>query len=318
MDASAIDQIQLSFSPAALSALNGIIAVILFGVALDIRWQDFVSVTRKPQAVMTGMFCQFLLLPAIAWICILLLDPHPSIALGLLLVSACPGGNVSNFLTAMGGGHAALSVSLSGLSTAASIIMTPANFLFWAGLYPPTEALLRDLSLSPVDILTTVLLILVLPTVLGMGLAARYPGMAERLRRPMRVASMLMLAGFILLGLAGNWQAFVQHIGVAFWIVAIVNALGLCCGYGLARVGRLNESEARAVAFETGIQNSGFGLVLCFNHFAGLGGMAMIAAWWGVWHLISGLTLASVWKRYPPASSPGAPGVNASRSDAAR
>lgn len=302
MDASGIDQIQLSFSPTALAVLNGIIAVILFGVALDIRWQDFRSVTRRPQAVLAGLFCQLLLLPAIAWGCILLLRPHPSIALGLMLVSACPGGNVSNFLTAMSGGHAALSVSMSGLSTLASIVMTPLNFMFWAGLYPPTQVLLKALPLSPADILLTVLVILVIPTVLGMGLAGRYPSVAQRLKRPMRMASMLMLAGFIVLGLVGNRSAFVEHIGVAFWIVATVNALGLGIGYWLARQVRLSEAESRAVAFETGIQNSGFGLVLCFNHFAGLGGMAMIAAWWGVWHLISGLTLASLWRRYGTAT----------------
>jgi len=300
VDAATVDQIQLNFSPASLGALNVIIAIILFGVALDLRVADFRAVLRKPQGFAAGMICQFLLLPALAWACILLMRPDPGVALGLLLVASCPGGNVSNFLTAMARGNAALSVSMSGVSTLASIIMTPANFVFWARRYEPTEALLQTLSLSPSDIFMTVLLILVIPTLCGMGAAARFPKLAARIQRPMHMLSMVFLGLFILGGLLGNWQAFINHVGVAFGIVAIVNALGLTAGYTLARLAGLDEADGRAVAFETGIQNSGFGLLICFNHFAGLGGMAIIVAWWGVWHLISGWGLATFWKRRIP------------------
>ncbi len=299
-----IDQIQLNFNPAALQVLNLLLAVVMFGVALDLRMEDFRRVVRLPRAPMIGLACQFLLMPAFAFMLLLWLEPAPSIALGIMLVAACPGGNVSNFFTAVAGGNVALSVSMSAVSTLASIAMTPLNFMFWGRLHPQTSDLLRQIELAPWDIFLTVLTILIIPTILGM-LTARYqPGWAQRLLRPMRVLSIGFLLLFIGGAFAANLDNFLNYIGTAFWIVLTVNAMALALGYWVSRLARLGLRDARAVAFETGIQNSAFGLLLIFNFFEGLGGMALIAAWWGVWHLISGLSLAHVWSRRRPALAP--------------
>lgn len=297
----AIDQVQLNFDPGALAALNWILAIVMFGVALDLRLEDFRRVLRAPWAPGIGLLCQFLLMPAIATGLLVLIQPAPSVALGIILVAACPGGNVSNFFTSLARGNAALSISMSSISTLAAILMTPFNFLFWGSVNPATAPLLRSISLQPSDILLTVLTILVLPTILGM-LAAHYkPAIAAKLTRPMRWFSILVLFAFVIGALQANFEHFKTYIGVAFWVVLLVNAVALSTGYLLARLARLGEANARAVCFETGIQNSGFGLILCFNFFGGLGGMAIIAAWWGVWHLITGLSLASYWARRLPA-----------------
>ena len=297
----AIDQVQLNFDPGALAALNWILAIVMFGVALDLRLEDFRRVLRAPWAPGIGLLCQFLLMPAIATGLLVLIQPAPSVALGIILVAACPGGNVSNFFTSLARGNAALSISMSSISTLAAILMTPFNFLFWGSVNPATAPLLRSISLQPSDILLTVLTILVLPTILGM-LAAHYkPAIAAKLTRPMRWFSILVLFAFVIGALQANFEHFKTYIGVAFRVVLLVNAVALSTGYLLARLARLGEANARAVCFETGIQNSGFGLILCFNFFGGLGGMAIIAAWWGVWHLITGLSLASYWARRLPA-----------------
>ena len=297
----AIDQVQLNFDPGALAALNWILAIVMFGVALDLRLEDFRRVLRAPWAPGIGLLCQFLLMPAIATVLLVLIQPAPSVALGIILVAACQGGNVSNFFTSLARGNAALSISMSSISTLAAILMTPFNFLFWGSVNPATAPLLRSISLQPSDILLTVLTILVLPTILGM-LAAHYkPAIAAKLTRPMRWFSILVLFAFVIGALQANFEHFKTYIGVAFWVVLLVNAVALSTGYLLARLARLGEANARAVCFETGIQNSGFGLILCFNFFGGLGGMAIIAAWWGVWHLITGLSLASYWARRLPA-----------------
>lgn len=302
-----IDQVQLNFNPAALVALNGVLAVIMFGVALDLRAADFRRVLRTPAAAAVGLACQFCIMPALAFVIVQALNPAPSIGLGILLVAACPGGNVSNFLTSLSGGNTALSVSLSGVSTLASVVMTPANFLFWGSRDPAMAALLQEIALSPADMVQTVAAILVAPTVAGMVLARWRPSWAAALRTPMRVASVVVLGGFVVGALMANREHFIAQVGVAFWIVALVNAAGLALGYAACRAVRLAHADARAVAFETGIQNSGFGLILCFNYFAGLGGMAIVAAWWGVWHLVSGLTLAGLWARLTRASAARAP-----------
>ena len=298
-----IDAVQLNFNPGALAALNWILAIVMFGVALDLRVADFRRVARAPLAPVVGLVCQFLLMPALAPGLLMLIRPAPSIALGIILVAACPGGNVSNFFTSLGKGNAALSISMSAISTMASVVMTPFNFLFWGSVNPHTRELLQSISLSPADIFTTVLTILILPTVLGMAARHWQPGWAARLLRPMRIFSILVLFAFVIGALQANFGHFVEYIGVAFWVVLLVNATALTLGYWMARAVRLGAYDARAVCFETGIQNSGFGLILCFNFFGGLGGMAIIAAWWGVWHLVTGLSLASWWSRRPTGSA---------------
>lgn len=295
----AIDQVQLNFNPASLMFINWMLAIVMFGVALDLRVADFKRVFKQPKAPAIGLLCQFLLMPALACLLVFVLTPPPSVALGIILVSACPGGNVSNFFTSFAKGNAAVSVSMSAVSTLVSIVMTPFNFMFWGQINPHTRPLIQQIELMPSDILGTVLSILVLPTVLGMALAAYKPGWARRLIKPMRWFSLLTFVGFIAAASAANYQHFISYIGSAFGIVFLVNGTALALGYGMACWAQIAAADARAVCFETGIQNSGFGLVLVFQFFAGLGGMAIIVAWWGVWHLISGLLLALYWSKRP-------------------
>lgn len=295
-----VDHIDLQFSSTSLTVLNLIIGLIMFGVALDMRWSDFRRAARTGRAAVVGLGSQFVVLPALTFALIWLLEPHPSMALGMILVASCPGGTMSNFLTHLGQGDTALSVSLSAVSTLAAAIMTPFNLAFWGGLYAPTSALLQDIALRPLDLFLTICTILVLPIALGMTFAHRQPRWAARARRPMRIFSLLCFAGFVIVALAGNFRIFLSHIGIVAGLVLVHNGGALAGGYGLSRLVGLEETARRAVTFEVGIQNSALGLILIFDFFNGLGGMALVAAWWGVWHLVSGLSLASYWSRRHP------------------
>lgn len=295
-----VDHIALQFSSTSLTILNVIIGLIMFGVALDMGWDDFRRVGRTGRAAVVGLSSQFLILPALTFGLIWLLRPHPSMALGMLLVASCPGGTVSNFLTHLARGDTALSVSLSAVSTLAAALMTPFNLAFWGGLYEPTAQLLRQVALSPLDLLLTICTILLAPVLLGMTLASRRPAWAARARRPMRIFSLVCLAGFVVVALVANFDTFLQHIGWVASLVLLHNGVALTSGYVLAGAAGLTESARRAVTFEVGIQNSGLGLILVFDFFGGLGGMAIVAAWWGVWHLISGSLLATFWSRRTP------------------
>ena len=121
----AVDQIRLSFDGGSLILLNVILGLLMLGVALDIRVADFVRIVRDPRGPLIGLVAQFLLLPAATFGLTLLLDPVPSVALGMILVAACPGGNISNFLAWLARGNAALSVGMTAISTAAAVVMTP-------------------------------------------------------------------------------------------------------------------------------------------------------------------------------------------------
>jgi BASS family bile acid:Na+ symporter len=287
-----IDQVQLHFNPQTLQFLNAVLGLVMFGVALDLQVEDFRVALRTPKALALGLFGHHVLFPAMTYVLVWILQPQPSIALGMILVSSCPAGHISNFLVHFSRGNTALSVSVSALSTLAALVMTPLNFAFWGNLSPVTSGLMKQVAMSPWEMLQVVVLLLGVPLVLGMGVAHRYPGFAARIRKPMKWLSLLVLVGFIVGALAANFQHFLAYIQFVVLVVFIHNLLALATGYGLSTALGLPERDRRAITFEMGIQNSGLGLILIFNFFNGLGGMAIVTAWWGIWHIVAGMTLA--------------------------
>lgn len=291
-----LDDVLLNFSSGSLLILNIILGIVMFGVALDLKIEDFLRLVRAPIAFLAGFGSQFIFLPAATFLLVIAVKPQASVALGMIMVAACPGGNISNFFTHRAGGTTALSVSMTAVATMAAVIMTPFNLAFWGGLYEPSAQLVRQTSVDPLQMAMTVAMLLVVPLALGMFVNARFETAARRLRRPMRIASMLIFAAFVIGALSANWQHFMDYVGAVFIIVLIHNAVALAGGYGIAMASGLNERDRRAISIETGIQNSGLGLILIFNFFDGLGGMAIVAAWWGVWHILSGFAVASFFK----------------------
>ena len=299
-----IDQVQLSFNPQTLTLLNTVLGLVMFGVALELKVDDFKAAFRTPRALALGLLGHHVLFPAMTYVLIWILKPIPSIALGMILVSSCPAGHISNFLVHLSRGNTALSVSVSALSTAVALVMTPLNFAFWGNLHPVTSGLMRQVAMSPWEMLEVIVLLLGVPLVAGMWVARRYPGFAVRIRKPMKILSMLVLVGFIVGALAANFRHFLDYIQFVLVVVFIHNLLALATGYSLSAALRLPERDRRAITFEMGIQNSGLGLILIFNFFNGLGGMAIVTAWWGIWHIVAGLTLATYWKRRDPQGAP--------------
>jgi bile acid:Na+ symporter, BASS family len=299
MDPALVDQIHLNFNRSGLLALNAVIGLMMYGMALDMRLEDFKRVARSPKGPAIGLGAQFILLPAFTYLLTLILPVTPSMALGMMLVAACPGGNLSNVMTYLAGGNAALSVSMTAVSTAAAVVMTPFNLALWGSLNPATHAILRKVSLNPMDVFQTIVLILGIPLLLGIITSRFYPRLADRIRKPFKFVSIVIFCLFVAAALGANWQNFLRAIGLVAFGVFVHNALALTIGYTSASVFGLVERDRRAVSIEVGIQNSALALVLVFQFFGGLGGMAIIAGWWGIWHIISGLTMVLFWSRRP-------------------
>jgi bile acid:Na+ symporter, BASS family len=299
MEPLAIDQVRLNFNPQGLMAINGAIGLMMLGVSLDLKLDDFKRIMVSPKAPGIGLLAQFLLLPAFTFLLTLILKPHPSMALGMILVAACPGGNLSNIMTYLAKGNCAVSISMTAISTIAAIFMTPLNLSIWGSLNPDTAEILRRVSLSPVDVFITVFIILGIPLILGQVLARFFPNLADRVRRPFKIFSLIFFMLIICGALAANWKNFISYVGIVMFAVFLHNALALNLGYWSGRLAGLTERDARATCIEVGIQNSALGLVLVFNFFDGLGGMAILVAWWGVWHIIAGLTTAFIFTRRP-------------------
>jgi BASS family bile acid:Na+ symporter len=306
----AFDHIRLNFSPEGLHMLNIALAFIMFGVALEIKLDHFKKLLLNPVSAFVGVFSQFLVLPFLTFVLAVLLKNYitPTIALGMILVAACPGGNVSNFISSLAKGNVALSVSLTAIATMAAVFVTPLNFALWGNLYTGflehsnAAQLVRPLHIDMMQMFQTVFLILGIPLVLGISVNTKWPEFTRKITKPIKRLSILLFVVILVIAFAKNFHHFLIVIKYIFLIVLVHNALALASGYYLAKVFKRPVIDRRTISIETGIQNSGLALVLIFNPKIfppdmELGGMAIIAAWWGIWHIVAGLTLAGFWNK---------------------
>lgn len=291
-----LSNLHLNFNEDNLLALNISIAIIMFGVALGIDRQKFIELAENPKSVFAGVFSQFLLLPALTFLLIILLNPLPELALGMILVAACPGGNVSNFYSSISNGNIALSISLTAIATVGAVFMTPINFTFWSELYLNKN---QDfgIELDFWNMLKTISLILGAPLIFGLWFASKFKKITQKILKPIKVLSFFILIAIIALAFSKNIDIFLAYYEYIIYIVFIHNAIALLSGFYFAKMLKLPIEDQRTVSIETGIQNSGLALVIVFGMFNGNGGMALIAAWWGIWHIISGIVMAMIFSK---------------------
>ncbi len=299
MTDTALDTLRINFNAETLWVLNFALAFVMFGIALEISVADFKRLLKNPKPILVGVFSQFLVLPAITFILVLVMKPIPSMALGMFMVAACPGGNISNFITHLAKGNTALSVSLTAIATLLAIVMTPLNLQLWGAWYEPTATILNEVAISPLEMIKLVSLLLGVPLILGMWLNHLQPNLARRLAKGLKIISLLFFVSLIFIALYNNRDIFLEYVTYVFWLVVIHNLVAFSTGFSLAKFFGLSQPDRRSITIETGIQNSGLGLLLIFTFFDGLGGMALLAAFWGIWHLVSGLLLATYWGYKP-------------------
>lgn len=305
--AAAIDQIQVTLNAGGMNTINIVLAFVMYGVSLGIKPGIFVDVFKKPKSVILGATCQLVLLPAFTCLLAILISRwiSPMMGLGMILVASCPGGNISNFMSSLAKANVELSVSLTAISTALAVVMTPFNFWLWGNAYLHFAAVHADiptLAIPLMDVFRTIFILLGIPLAAGI-LTARYlPKVADFLKKPLQYISIAFFIAMVILSFAGNMDAFLKCIKYIFLIVLVHNLLALTIGYNVAAVFRLPEADKRTLTIETGIQNSGLGLVLLlgtplFANFPPHGGMLVITAWWGIWHIVSGLATAFYFNR---------------------
>ena len=306
----AIDTLEVAM-PGGSTLLNIVLALVMFGVALGIKPRTFLDILKNPKSMLIGIACQVVLLPALTLCLAMLLGDYitPMIALGMILVASCPGGNISNFITSLSRGNSELSVSLTAFNTALCIFTTPLNFAFWGKLYinfannrSLTE--IPELQIPLGDIFQSIFIIMGIPLVLGILCGQYWPKVTKLLQKPLQNLSIVIFIVMVIFILKGNFAVFEKVIKYIFLIVFLHNLLALGIGFGTSTLFRLPYKDRRTLTVETGIQNSGLGLILLLNPnifpttgpWADNGGMLVITAWWGVWHIISGLTLAFIWR----------------------
>lgn len=306
-----LDPVRINFNEGGLHILNIILGFIMFGVALGIQPSQFKLLITKPKSTILGLFSQLIVLPSLTFLLVVLFSNHitPMVAMGMILVASCPGGNISNFISSFSKANTELSVGLTATTTLLATVTTPANFALWGGFYVryinkhATHAL-QPLQIDQGQMFETVFILLGIPLIAGMLFAHFFPKITSKLHKPIQYLSIVFFLGIVAISFSNNFDLFLKYIGYVFAIVLVHNTLALTSGFGVATIFKLPDADRRTLTIETGIQNSGLGLVLLFNPKIfppelQLGGMLFITAWWGIWHIISGLGIASVWHRKP-------------------
>ncbi len=299
-----LDGLEVTLNAGGMNTINIVLAFVMFGVALGIKPKMFVEVFRKPKSVLLGMCCQLVLLPLFTFLLALALGHsiNWSMALGMILVASCPGGNISNFMSSLSKANVELSVSLTAISTALCVFMTPFNFWLYGNLYLHLASVNADVPQLVIplwDVFKTIFILLGIPLTLGILTSQYLPKVANALKKPLQWLSIVFFIAMVVLSFWSNRASFVACIKYIFLIVLVHNLLALLTGFSVASAFKLPTRDRRTLTIETGIQNSGLGLVLLlgtsiFSSLPPHGGMLVITAWWGVWHIISGLTVSGI------------------------
>ncbi len=299
-----LDGLQVTLNAGGMNTINIVLAFVMFGVALGIKPKMFVEVFRKPKSVILGMCCQLVLLPLLTFLLAIALGSRISwsMALGMILVASCPGGNISNFMSSLSKANVELSVSLTAISTALCILMTPFNFWLYGNLYLDIASVKADVPQLVIplwDVFKTIFILLGIPLTLGILTSHYLPKVADKLKKPLQWLSIIFFLAMVVLSFWGNRESFLACIKYIFLIVLVHNLLALTIGFSVGSAFKLPFRDRRTLTIETGIQNSGLGLVLLlgtsiFSNLPPHGGMLVITAWWGVWHIVSGLTVSSL------------------------
>ena len=308
----ALNAVSINFGQGGMTIVNFILAFVMFGVALGIKTQTFKDVFKNPKSVIVGIILQWVGLPAVTFAIALALSPWitPMIALGMILVASCPGGNISNFISSLSKGNVELSISMTAVTTAFAPLVTPFNFFFWGSMYSQIIALQNDiptLVIPFLPMLEQILLLLGVPIVLGLLFARYFPNATKKITKPAQVLSILLFIGMVIVSFSQNFQIILDNIIYVFFIVLLHNASALATGYFGGKLAGVPEADRRSFTVEIGIQNSGLGMIVLVNpaifppeiwhgHY---GGMLFITAWWGIWHIVSGLTVAFLFRRKP-------------------
>ena len=280
-------------SPGMLIAI--LLGVVMFGMGLATKLDDFKIVFSRPKDIVIGCAAQFTVMPALAWALARLFGLDEALTIGVILVGCCPGGTASNVITYLAKGDLALSVGMTGVSTILAPVLTPALTWLLAG---------KTVDVNALGMFVGILWVVVLPVSLGFAAKRFCPKATERVVRFMPTVSSIAIATIIALVIAANADRLVKGGMAVFLVVILHNAGGLAIGYLIAAALHLAEPKRRALCIEVGMQNSGLAASLAAVHFAAYPMAAVPGAIFSVWHNLSGVIVARFMRRQPKVKPP--------------
>ncbi len=263
------------------------LGLIMLGMGLTLTLKDFKRVFLLPAALLGGVALQFFIMPLLGWGIGYCMNLPRDIAVGLVLVSCCPGGTASNVVAFLSRANVALSVSMTAISTTMAVMLTPLLTKFYVGERVPVDA---------VALFYSILVIVILPIVVGVVLNHFFGAAAKKLCLVSPFVSVLfiiLIVGFIL---SQNRQPIIENWRMLIGAVLILHIGGFALGYGLSKLFKFNEESSRTVSIEVGMQNSGLGAALASKHFAILPLAPVPCAVSAVTHCILGSIVAAFWR----------------------
>lgn len=265
-----------------------LLGIVMLGMGLTLTFKDFAEVTRNPKAVIIGVVAQFIVMPSLAFMLAKLFQLPPDLAIGVILVGACPGGTSSNVMTFLARGNTALSVACTTISTLLAPVLTPVVFYLFASQW---------LEINASAMFISVLQMVLLPIFIGLVIRAIFKQKIEQFSQTMPLLSVVAIVLIVTAVVAVSKDRIIESGLLIFVVVALHNGLGYLVGYIVSRVFKLNLSDSKAVAIEVGMQNSGLGAALAALHFKANPVIAVPSAVFSFWHNISGPILAMIFSR---------------------
>ena len=276
------------------SSVNYLLGIVMFGMGLTLKPQDFKVVFSRPKEIIIGFLAQFILMPLIAFVLIKTFRLPPELAVGVMLVGTCPGGTSSNVMTYMSKGDVALSVGMTIVSTIFAPILTPLLTKFYIGQVVDVQVMAMFLSIVKV---------VLIPIVLGLIINHFFGKVTEALVKVLPAVSTLAIVAIVAAVVSASSAKLLNALNTSLMIVFVVmlhNLLGYATGYGVGKLLRLKQTKCRALSIEVGMQNSGLATGLAAAHFAQYPLATIPGAVFSTWHNISGALYAAFLAAHTP------------------
>ena len=270
------------------SLINPMLGVIMFGMGLTLKGEDFRVVFSRPRDVIIGCVAQFTVMPLLAFALSKLFALDEALMVGVILVGCCPGGTASNVITYLAKGDLALSVGMTAVSTLLAPLLTPLLVLLFAG---------RAVDVNVVGMLLSILWVVILPIALGLLVRHLWPAVSQHASDYLPAISSLAICVIVMIVIAANAGRLLSGGAVVVAVVVLHNVCGLGLGYLTGWMLGLDKAKRRAISIEVGMQNSGLATSLAASHFASMPMAAVPGAIFSVWHNISGAVLARLYAR---------------------
>lgn len=269
-------------------AITPMLGVVMFGMGLTLKLNDFRPVLMRPKDIIVGELAQFVVMPGLGWLICHVLDLPKDLALGVILVGCCPGGTASNVICYLAKGDVALSVAMTAVSTLLAPLVTPALVMLLAG---------KSIDVDVVGMFMSIVQVVILPIVLGFLVSHYFSRLTQKVVPILPMVSTLAIAFIIGIVVSLNARSIMACSMIVAVAVILHNLLGLLLGYFAGKAMGLKSDKRTAISIEVGMQNSGLATSLAGTHFAMYPMAAVPGALFSVWHNFSGSIAAAIFRR---------------------